>query len=195
MISKVVKDAEATIDCLRRSTAQSHHSLEIKMNAVDLLKSADTRIDLVQRYYLFHSQAEAALMPHLTEVENLHFVRRCRSQLIGSNLKALGREPQSIENQTFNVENRAQALGALYVLEGSTLGGRTILKSLVGQATSTEGLSFLDPYGHQTSEYWRSFLFVLARETETEDTKVEAVSGALAAFSFAEICLCRGVAT
>jgi heme oxygenase len=164
------------------------------MNTVEHLQSTETRVALVQRYYRFHSEAEAALRPHLVAVEDLQFSRRCRSPLIAKNLKSLGHEPLPTENVAFNVHGQAQALGTLYVLEGSALGGRTILKSLVKQGASTDGLSFLDPYGHQTGDYWRSFLSILARETETEDAKEEAVSGALAAFSFAELSLCRGLA-
>lgn len=193
-VHRTIEAAEQTIDCLRRGTATAHRSLETKMNAVDLLRSTDTRIDLVQRYYLFHSQAEAALQPHLIEVAGLDFLRRCRSLLIASNLKILGCEPRSTNNDTFHVGGRAEALGALYVLEGSTLGGRAILKTLAGEAYSTRGLSFLDPYGPQTVEYWRMLLSVLAQETEPEVAKEEALSGALAAFSFAQITLCPGVA-
>lgn len=185
--------AKQTIDRLRKDTATAHRTLESRMNAIHLLRSAGTRIDLVQRYYAFHSHAEAALRPYLLDVQDLQFSKRCRSLLVASSLKSLGREPPSTENVTFNVHSQAEALGALYVLEGSTLGGRSILRSLVGLGSSTDSLSFLDPYGHQTGEYWRSFLAILQRETEPDEAKVKTVSGALAAFAFAELSLCKGI--
>lgn len=45
------------------------------------------------------------------------------------------------------ISNRAEALGFLYVIEGSTLGGRLILRELAAGGAEITGLSFLDPFG------------------------------------------------
>ncbi len=88
------------------------------------------------------------------------------------------------------IETRAEALGAFYVLEGSTLGGRKILQALKSQGLSTDDLHFLDPYGHDAGVNWRMFLRVLERETALRQTTMnECVSGAIKAFSFAAACL------
>jgi heme oxygenase len=78
----------------------------------------------------------------------------------------------------------------MYVLEGSTLGGRIILKALRSQGVSTDVLHFLDPYGKGAGELWRTFLHVLERETAPDQTAMnECVFGAIKAFVFAATCL------
>ncbi len=52
---------------------------------------------------------------------------------------------------------QAEALGMLYVLEGSTLGGRFITGALAARGVIDPGLAFLDPYRDQTGVRWRSF--------------------------------------
>jgi heme oxygenase len=85
----------------------------------------------------------------------------------------------------------AEALGALYVLEGSSLGGRVILKELKRRDVSLAGLGFLDPYGADTSRRWQSFLAILEREITSCEQKADAVKGALDTFAFARLCLCK----
>jgi heme oxygenase len=84
----------------------------------------------------------------------------------------------------------AEALGAFYVIEGSSLGGKTILKALRSQGAPTDELDFLDPYGSESGARWRSFLNVLERETGHDQSTTDAcVSGAIKGFAFAAMCL------
>jgi heme oxygenase len=88
-----------------------------------------------------------------------------------------------------DIHTRAEALGAFYVLEGSSLGGRVILKELKSRGASLTGLGFLDPYGPDTGQRWRSFLVILERELNSCEQKADAVKGALNTFAFANACL------
>ena len=58
------------------------------------------------------------------------------------------------------IKNLGELIGVLYVIEGSTLGGRHILKSLSKQfaLSSDEGVRFFQGYGDQTSRNWQYFL-------------------------------------
>jgi len=57
------------------------------------------------------------------------------------------------------VDSAARALGALYVLEGSTLGGAFLLNHLSRTLgiTPTAGGSGLAPYGHSLREMWVAY--------------------------------------
>jgi heme oxygenase len=88
-----------------------------------------------------------------------------------------------------DIRTRAEALGAFYVLEGSSLGGRVILKELKSRGASLTGLGFLDPYGPDTGQRWRSFLVILERELNSCEQKADAVKGAMNTFAFANACL------
>ena len=79
----------------------------------------------------------------------------------------------------------------MYVLEGSTLGGRMILRELSLRGVSDARLAFLDPYGSETGSFWRAFLHVLGRETGEDDIAVQAACrGGVDAFAHAERVLC-----
>jgi heme oxygenase len=70
--------------------------------------------------------------------------------------------PGEIENCQSVPEIRSfhEALGAMYVLEGSTLGGTFISRMIVHQLSITpdSGFSFLQGYGDETNSMWQSFL-------------------------------------
>lgn len=62
------------------------------------------------------------------------------------------------------INNVAQAFGAMYVLEGSTLGGKIISRMLQANVTvqlSSESLAFFDVYGDGTYEMWGRFKTVM----------------------------------
>ena len=82
----------------------------------------------------------------------------------------------------------------LYVTEGSTLGGRAILRELDNLGINDPDLAFLDPYGSETGAMWRALIAVLSSEIGGEEAGLAACcAGAVAAFSHAERVLCDGV--
>ena len=59
------------------------------------------------------------------------------------------------------ISGHAAALGAMYVIEGSTLGGQIICNMLKKQLKIEDGLSFFSGYGEQTIPMWKRFQAVL----------------------------------
>jgi heme oxygenase len=83
--------------------------------------------------------------------------------------------------------NRGGLLGTMYVLEGSRLGAKYLLR-LIAQSTDpllAEARAYL---GHGAGQpLWRSFLTRLEREAVSGDDEAEAIAGARRAFAmFAE---------
>jgi heme oxygenase (biliverdin-IX-beta and delta-forming) len=178
------------IDLLRTGTAKHHHRLESGLRIQERLSNGDTCGPLIVGYNRFYSKCEAALKPHLWDMSDLTFSFRFRSRKISgmAELSCLGSPLMDVSFPS--IGTKARALGAMYVLEGSTLGGKTILKTLSRHGVSTDRLHFLDPYGKDTGALWRAFVHVLERETKSDQAgRNECVSGAIDAFTFAAVCL------
>lgn len=180
----------STIDLLRAQTATQHHGLESGLRIQDRLSEPGTRGLLIAGYFAFHRETEAALSPHLWDMSDLAFPSRVHARRTLSQADLPRRRTSSVDPVFPAIGTKPEALGALYVLEGSTLGGKKILKALRSQGVATDDLHFLDPYGKDAAAHWRVFLGVLERETgHNQSTMNACVSGAIKAFGFAAACL------
>lgn len=181
-------EPQSMIALLRSRTAMHHHRLEADLHIMDRLSEAATRGPLIGGYDAFYQETERALRPHLADMPDLAFSSRFHSRQIQAASRLRG---TSSVNPIFPaIGTTAEALGAFYVLEGSTLGGKTILKTLRSRGVSTSDLHFLDPYGSESGARWRSFLNVLERETGHGPSTANAcISGAIKGFAFAAMCL------
>jgi heme oxygenase len=183
--------ADRAIDHLRQETGSAHRELDETLDLVDRLSAGDQRARLLAGYHRLHWQTEAKVESLMRGIADLDFLARRRSPLIAEDIRALGHEAVTDSTADFSTLTRAEALGAFYVLEGSSLGGRFILKELKRRDVSLAGLGFLDPYGADTSQRWQSFLAILEREIKSCEQKYDAVKGALDTFAFAKLCLCK----
>jgi heme oxygenase (biliverdin-IX-beta and delta-forming) len=159
---------------LRRATGPQHERLDSALRIIERLSSSPEREALIEAYGRLHRSADRAIRPWLVETGGLDYTRR-RTAADGASppFPPIASEPE--------------ALGAMYVLEGATLGGRVIRRELAARGVSLAGLEFLDPYGEEAGERWRSFVAVLESRGAADPDGVE--RGAIAAFSFAEACL------
>lgn len=72
-----------------------------------------------------------------------------------------------------------KALGSMYVLEGSSLGGIVIVKQLQHQPFLTQNTSrFLTVYGKNTGFYWKKFIDDLSRYAIAHNVENEIIEGA-----------------
>ena len=161
---------------LRRATAPLHDRLDTTLRVVERLSSPERRAALIEAYGRLHDAGDGAMRPWLQAVPNLDYSDR-RVPGAGSPFAAL--------------QSEAEALGALYVLEGATLGGRIILRELAARGVRLDDLQFLDPYGDRAGERWRSFVQILEQRGAADPEGVE--RGAILAFDFAEACLSEKV--
>lgn len=82
------------------------------------------------------------------------------------------------------LETRASAMGALYVLEGSTLGGRILsqrVRSVLGIGPSNGGRFFYG-YGDDTGRRWSQFKDELLQEENSPGARKKIVEAAKATF-------------
>lgn len=179
---------------LRAATQGDHQRLDGRMDILARIATPAGRRTLVERFHEFHAEAEGALTPWLAGHPALEFDARRRSAILACDLTALGVTPAPASREVTSVGGVSEALGWMYVLEGSTLGGRVIRRSVEAQGGDMAGLSFLEPYGNAVGERWRAFLAVLDAETRTPADVEATVAGAACGFRHAERRLCDALA-
>lgn len=173
---------------LKQNTAQFHDAAE-KLFSSDKIFSKTFTLDdykkIISTNYLMLLHSEDKIFSSLSEnfSEKLKLDQRVKLPLIEKDLSSL-----SIENQEpshdLEFANEHEALGAMYVIEGSTLGGNVIAKQL----SRTEGFenvtfNFFGCYQENTGPMWKNFKEVLDTEV-TEENYNEVLTGAKKLYTF-----------
>jgi len=129
--------------------------------------SADYR-RLLQAYYGFHFPLEHCLSDYQGR-------ERHKAPTLARDLLALGLSEADVGALPLcqalpAIHDEASALGVMYVLEGSTLGGQVLKRAMAERLGigHDSGAAFLDVYGERTGSYWRSFLERLGRAPAAE---------------------------
>lgn len=178
---------------LRRATAGVHAEIE-RLPLMSRLTSETATLDDYQRYLrailTIHAPLEQVLYDGLDETVRDRLGVRPKLPALLADMEEQG--------LTFNMPVLAVApapllpddlsarVGGLYVLEGATLGGRTIarhLRRLIGEPLGST--HFLDFHGRQTSAAWKGFtsgLNALAAQQALIPDRV--IAGALAVFAY-----------
>ncbi|MBB3676075.1 biliverdin-producing heme oxygenase [Modestobacter versicolor] len=161
--NRVADDADV-LRRLRTGTATEHQAVE---DALDLLSPDLTRarlVDVLTRMHGFWLAAEAGLdawaLAEPADAERAGWPRRRRSPLFAADLAALGAPAGATPRPELPaVPDTDAALGRLYVLEGSSLGGVFIDRHLatLPQLAAAERVTAFSPYGEQTGAMWHAF--------------------------------------
>ncbi|MEO6136096.1 MAG: biliverdin-producing heme oxygenase [Ginsengibacter sp.] len=145
---------------LKLKTKQHHQQLEVKI--IGAIKSIQHKNDYVQLLQLF-AGFFGALEVSIDQIMDLKFLPdyalRRKATALHSDLILLSASlPIKLESQNLpTIENSLQALGALYVMEGSTLGGQVIAKMILNKLPEEKAFSFFKSYGEKTNEMWNFF--------------------------------------
>jgi len=149
------------------------------------LSGADYR-DLLARLYGFHAAFDARMIQAPAALAKaIDLPLRGRAALIAEDLAGLGASPQRLAalplcEDMAPMASEGDYLGALYVVEGSTLGGQFIARAL---ATAVgENRRFFLGHGSEHSRLWRSFVARLDRLDAEPAEAADAERSALAAF-------------
>jgi heme oxygenase (biliverdin-IX-beta and delta-forming) len=156
------------VDVLRRlrtETAAEHQAVEESLDLLSPDLSRDRLVDVLTRMHGFWQAAEADLDgwadAHPADAERVDWAARHRSDLFAADLAALGAAPADPADgpELPAVPDTDAALGRLYVLEGSSLGGVFIDRHLatLPQLAATGRMSCFSPYGERTGAMWHAF--------------------------------------
>lgn len=175
---------------LKEHTAGAHRELEDLQLSKTILDSNLNREDYLLYLDLMHDvhlEIEKCVFPILrSEIPDLN--QRSKIHLLENDFTVLEfKKKSNRELVGFWKEEYSTsfALGMLYVLEGSTLGGRIIYSHVKKSLGIDEysGASYFSGYSDQTGLFWKSFIAELtAYELRTGEEK-EIISGANHAFS------------
>ena len=157
---------------LKQATHHAHQSLEAMLiPAMKQIRHSSEYAQLLHLFYGYYYPLEIILTPFASAYLP-DFEQRRKSALLLRDLEAMGESTDSIPLATKlpAINNISQALGAMYVLEGSTLGGTHIAKMLSQQLelTSNEALLFFQGYGPVTGSMWKTFIQALNDYPATE---------------------------
>jgi len=184
--------ASPFLQLLRHSTAASHHALEQNTCSIALMSDAvtpDQYALYLNRLLPFVEGFEKHVFPGLQEmISDLH--ERRKLHLLLSDLRLLGTVEQvdSPFNKDFfdhHYPYTANGLGGMYVLEGSTLGGKIITKHLqqsLGEKAAGK-TSYLNPYEEQAGSRWKNFLQLLEQAATETNNEAAIITGAINTFS------------
>jgi heme oxygenase (biliverdin-IX-beta and delta-forming) len=177
---------------LRHSTAASHQALEENACSIALMSNAVT----LEQYaiYLnrllpfvkgFEEQVFPGLQRYITDLDERRKLHFLRSDLLLSG--AAEQDDPSLNEAFFrhHYPDKASSFGGMYVLEGSTLGGKIITKHLqqsLGEKVAGK-TSYLNPYGEQAGSRWKNFLQLLQTVANESNNEAAIITGALSTFS------------
>lgn len=173
---------------LKQNTAEYHDAAEKLFNSEKIFNKTFSLEDykkIISTNYLMLLHSEDKIFNNLSVNfdEKLQLNDRKKLPLIEKDLSSL-----ALENQTpshdFELANEHEALGAMYVIEGSTLGGNVIAKQL----SKTEGFenvtfNFFGCYHENTGSMWKNFKEVLDTEVSEENYN-DVLSGAKKLYTF-----------
>lgn len=169
-------------DHIKTYTKPEHASLE--KHLIGIIKGIRTKeqyIDLLRMFHGFYQALEVDMEQYLTPEHIPDIMQRRKADALLQDIRDLGwdnrQQPEHVEVDTPVINSYARALGAAYVLEGSTLGGVIIAKMIKTQLpdiSAGKGFSFLTCYGEAAPDMWKKFRTYLLALTNKEDQDIAA---------------------
>jgi heme oxygenase (biliverdin-IX-beta and delta-forming) len=185
---------------LRSKTAHSHQLIEQNSVSQSLMSQGVTLTQYAQylkSMYGFVYGFERMVFPLLKPYQLLQLDDRRKSHLIQADLALLNHTAAQpyVNDELFSThyQTAPAALGGMYVLEGSTLGGQIIsrhLSKVLGDSVAGK-TTYLTAYNGQTSGMWKSFLQLLCEAGATTANKDEIIDSAVNTFSLLNNCLSK----
>lgn len=181
---------ENIITQLRTHTSILHSELEktpISVALLDERVSTQSYVNYLQKMReivaFYESKvfpALANILPDLPQRKKLPLIDEDLSYLPSANVELAAFETSSVKNPSIGY-----ALGCMYVMEGSTLGGKVILKhvSKTLGIVPKQGGSYFAGYGEEIGHYWKTFLQTLQEYSINHDCDRDVITGAKDTFT------------
>lgn len=152
-------------DQIKFQTKQQHQELEaVLIPQIKSIRSNDDYAKLLSLFYGYFAPLEKDIGA-LMDFRLPDFDQRRKTGTILRDLDFIEHKGYfPVQDYVYpEIQNFFQALGALYVMEGSTLGGKFIANMIGRQLNfhSEMGLSFFNGYGAATGNMWKQFLHIL----------------------------------
>ena len=170
---------------LKLETRSQHQQTETLLYADKLMNGTLARAEyehLLVIHYLFHQALETAVAVQSPFFAGCDLELRRKTPWLVADLRQLAITLPAALPGLFADWNGYQLLGALYVAEGSTLGGRVIAGALhrTPALADVAASQFFGGYGEQTGPLWKAFGAYLTGRADDHDNLV--INAAIRAF-------------
>jgi len=169
---------------IKENTTSAHQKLEgTVVRQLKAIRSNADYAEVLKNFYVYFHTVEQAIAPFITPEVLPDYTERRNSSHIKQDILSLGGSVDNLPTVTAPVvSNALEALSALYVLEGSIMGGPYIVQML-NKYGITEGTSFFSGYGADTGKMWGAFTAVLNHYGEDPSSHAKAIEVANETFS------------
>ncbi|MBT2560156.1 biliverdin-producing heme oxygenase [Pedobacter sp. ISL-68] len=171
---------------IKEATKISHQELEAKVvRKLKAIRSEADYADVLKYFYAYFSSLEKAIAPYITKDVLPDYPSRRNSSYLKRDIEELGSAITDLPPVTVPaITNTVEALGALYVMEGSIMGGPYIVQML-NKGGIKKGVSFFSGYGEATGQMWGTFVEVLnnSASNEKEALAIKAAGDTFSNFS------------
>jgi heme oxygenase len=190
------------LEQVRQATRDWHDEME-RIALSDKLMSGAISLKeyggILLGHYVFHRQQEQQLLavPHVCDLPGFSLHNRFKTDILYRDLQALKLQDHTFAfEQDFVLSNLPQALGSMYVTEGSTLGGNVIRKKLQQHPmiTNSGALHFYGCYGNATGQMWKRFRQTVALELQNTQAEKAFLDAANATFRNYARCMRQSLA-
>jgi heme oxygenase len=182
---------------LRLATWPSHQRLEKRLDVRTRFSNLDAYRGHLAKMWGFCAALEDQLQKGVFGAALADYESRRKLPLLTQDLVALGGDPETVARLARCTAlpactDAATAFGCVYVLEGATLGGRTLLPLVQSQLglTPHRGSAFLASYGEEVAAMWRSFGVALDAWCEPPPRSARASEAAVETFDALDEWLC-----
>ena len=203
----------STVSIMNKLKMATHH-LHDEVEKLAFIKeimsgtlSLSDYYSLILHNYVFHLIVEEAILRGLskTELIELDFVERRKIGYLYADLEQhqeIGQQVGTKINQLANelvtkfaIDNFYEGIGALYVLEGATLGGNIIKRELskIPEIMQQTTIHYYGCYGKNQGIIWKSFKENVERLITSPMTEQQAINGAIKTFDLLATILKQGV--
>ena len=166
-------------DKIKEATLTPHQQVEKTLvGKMKAIRSMEGYVDLLKTFYGYFGGLERQINEYINPSHLEDYNQRRKTTAMADDIKTLGGDLPATANGNDlpAINNVLQAFGALYVIEGSTLGGSIISKMMQQHLPfeGQKGLSFFNGYGEQTHEMWGNFKLALntAAKTESDEAAI-----------------------
>jgi heme oxygenase len=183
------------LDRLRQETREEHMKIEAMLDLMSPALDLNRYLKILRSFHAAMAPLEAALeercpVPHRSLWQGRQKARRLEADLACFGQAANPNPPSDVCLPPLS--SASLWMGAIYVVEGSTLGGQVISRHLEKHFGWAEGLgySYFSGYGEKTAERWRQ----VKRALEGDDLDGNLiVKGAHHTFHYIYSCLRVGL--
>lgn len=169
------------LSALRRHTATAHADLERSDFILPSTKNRTTYARLIGAMLSFQTAIEQEFrrFEAVLAARGLHMKERYKADLLHA--ESLDLDSPCVDRPVLRFPSVSHAAGGVYVMEGSTLGGTVIAKSILTHLNHVS--RYYGCYGRDTHQRWRSTSQLLNEFAENDREVAAMVGGAVATFS------------